>query len=132
MPCDGTPATAKAARIGGAAPNEAGGFRFPRGAIRSTIEKSNRAKLVLSAGGQEQIAKGEVDIGLFNVSEIPRAKGVVMAGPVPAAVQVYINYDAAIPAASSAVEPALALLKYFTSKSAQPRWQAAGLELARE
>jgi ABC-type molybdate transport system substrate-binding protein len=62
--------------------------------------------------------------------KIPRAEGVVMAGPVPAAVQVYINYDAAIPAAGSAVEPALALLKYFTSPSARQRWQAAGLELA--
>ncbi|HEV3372542.1 MAG TPA: substrate-binding domain-containing protein, partial [Xanthobacteraceae bacterium] len=89
-----------------------------------------KPKLVLSASGQDQIAKGEVDLGLFNVSEIPRAKGVVLAGPVPAAVQVYINYDAAIPASSSAVEPALALLKYFTAPSAQTRWQAAGLELA--
>ena len=94
------------------------------------IADAVKPKLLLSASGQEQIAKGEVDIGLFNVSEIPRAKGVVMAGSVPAAVQVYINYDAAIPAASTAVEPALALLKYFTAPSARARWQAAGLELA--
>jgi molybdate transport system substrate-binding protein len=96
------------------------------------IADAVKPKLVLSASGQELIAKGEIDIGLFNVSEIPRAKGVVMAGAVPTAVQVYINYDAAIPAASSAVEPALALLKYFTAKAALPRWQAAGLELAGE
>jgi len=89
-----------------------------------------KPKLVLSASGQDQIAKGEVDIGLFNVSEIPRAKGVVLAGPVPAAVQVYINYDAAIPTSSTAVEGALALLKYFTAPSALARWRAAGLELA--
>jgi hypothetical protein len=44
------------------------------------------------------------------------------------------NYDAAIPAAtaSTSVEPALALLKYFTAPSAQARWQATGLELAGE
>jgi ABC-type molybdate transport system substrate-binding protein len=96
------------------------------------IADTVKPKLVLSASGQELIAKGEVETGLFNVSEIPRAKGVILAGPVPAAVQVYINYDAAIPVASSAVEPALALLKYFTAKSAQARWQAAGLELAGE
>jgi molybdate transport system substrate-binding protein len=94
------------------------------------IADTVKPKLVLSASGQDQIAKGEVDIGLFNVSEIPRAKGVIMAGAVPGAVQVYINYDAAIPAASSAVEPALALLKYFTAPSAHARWQAAGLDLA--
>ncbi|HEY4403939.1 MAG TPA: substrate-binding domain-containing protein [Xanthobacteraceae bacterium] len=96
------------------------------------IADAVKPKLVLSASGQELIAKGEVETGLFNVSEIPRAKGVILAGPVPAAVQVYINYDAAIPAATSAVEPALALLKYFTAKSALPRWQGAGLELAGE
>jgi hypothetical protein len=37
---------------------------------------------------------------------------------------------AAVPAASSAVESALALLNYFISASARPRWQVAGLELA--
>jgi molybdate transport system substrate-binding protein len=89
-------------------------------------------KLMPSPAGQDKIAKGEAEIGLFNVSEIPRAKGVVLAGPVPAAVQVYIDYDAAIPATSTAVEPALALLKFFTAASARPRWQAAGLELASE
>jgi molybdate transport system substrate-binding protein len=94
------------------------------------IADAVKPKLVLSASGQDQIAKGEIDIGLFNISEIPRAKGVVLAGPVPAAVQVYINYDAAIPASSTAVEGALALLKYFTAPSALARWQAAGLELA--
>src|SRR5882757_3511687 len=53
-------------------------------------------KTKLAPNGQELIAKGEVDIGLYNVSEIPRAKGIVLAGAVPAAVQVYINYEAAV------------------------------------
>jgi hypothetical protein len=46
----------------------------------------------------------------------------------PAAVQVDINDDDAIPASSTAVEGAL--LKYFTAPAALARWQAAGLELA--
>jgi molybdate transport system substrate-binding protein len=96
------------------------------------IADAIKPKLVLSAAGQDLIAKGDVEIGLFNVSEIPRAKGVTLAGPVPAAVQVYINYDAAIPTTNAAPEPALALLKYFTAPAARPRWQAAGLELAAE
>ena len=33
------------------------------------------------ADGQALIAKGEIDLGLFNLSEIPRAPGVVRAGP---------------------------------------------------
>ena len=57
-----------------------------------------KSKTKLSKGleeGQAQIARGEIEVGLFNLSEIPRAPGVVRAGPVPAEVEVYINYDAA-------------------------------------
>ncbi len=90
----------------------------------------DRTKIVQN--GRELIAKGEVDIGLYNISEIARFPGVVSAGPVPAAVQVYINYDAAIPATNAAPEPALALLKYFARPAALPIWTKAGLELAGE
>jgi molybdate transport system substrate-binding protein len=84
------------------------------------------------AGGQALIAKGEIEIGLFNLSEIPRAPGVVRAGPVPAAVQVYINYDSAVPVTNAAPDAALALLKYFHRPAAQPVWDKAGLEVAGE
>jgi molybdate transport system substrate-binding protein len=91
-----------------------------------------KAKTRLSenlADGQALIAKGEIEIGLFNVSEIPRAPGVVRAGPVPAAVQVYIDYDSAVPATNAAPEAALALLKYFHRPASRPTWDKAGLEV---
>ena len=94
-----------------------------------------KAKTKLSeslADGQALIAKGEIDIGLFNVSEIPRAPGVVRAGPVPAAVQVYIDYDAAVPATNAAPDAALALIKYFHRPASRPVWDKAGLEVAGE
>jgi molybdate transport system substrate-binding protein len=91
-----------------------------------------KGKASSGMNGQEMIGKGEVEIGLYNVSEIPRAKGVALAGPVPAAVQVYINYDAAVPAGSPAPDAALALLTYFSQDASRPRWTAAGLELAPE
>jgi molybdate transport system substrate-binding protein len=84
------------------------------------------------AGGQERIAKGEVEIGLFNLSEIPRAPGVVRAGPVPAAVEVYINYDSAVPVTNTAPDAALALIKYFRRPASRPVWDKAGLEVAGE
>ena len=84
------------------------------------------------ANGRELIAKGEVDIGLYNLSEIARYPGVVSAGPVPAEVQVYINYDAAIPTTNTTPEPALALLKYLAQPAARPIWTKAGLEQAGE
>jgi ABC-type molybdate transport system substrate-binding protein len=84
------------------------------------------------ADGQALIAKGEIDIGLFNVSEIPRAPGVARAGPVPAAVQVYIDYDAAVPATNAAPDAALALIKYFHRPASRPVWDKAGLEVVGE
>lgn len=92
-----------------------------------------KPKTELSRGlaeGQAEIAKGAIDIGLFNVSEIPRAPGVARAGPVPAAVQVYINYEAAIPVSNATPEAALALLDYFRRAAARPVWEKAGLEIA--
>jgi molybdate transport system substrate-binding protein len=94
-----------------------------------------KAKTTLSdnlADGQALIAKGEIEIGLFNVSEIPRAPGVVRAGPVPAAVQVYIDYDSAVPATNAAPDAALALLKYFHRPASRPVWDKAGLEVVGE
>jgi molybdate transport system substrate-binding protein len=84
------------------------------------------------AGGQALIAKGDIDIGLFNLSEIPRAPGVVRAGPVPDAVEVYINYDSAVPVTNKAPDVALALLKYFQRPASRPVWDKAGLEVVEE
>lgn len=92
-----------------------------------------RSKTKLSgalADGQALIAKGDIDFGLYNLSEIPRAPGVVRAGPVPAAVQVYINYDAAVPVTNTSPEAVLALLKYFRRPASRAVWDKAGLELA--
>ena len=89
-------------------------------------------RLKPTPNGQELIAKGEIDIGLYNVSEIPRAKGVVLAGPVPAAVQVYINYDSALPASNAAPDNATALLTFFARPAYRPVWAKAGLEVVGE
>jgi molybdate transport system substrate-binding protein len=95
-----------------------------------------KPKLQLSSGNlesaQERIAKGEIELGLFNVSEIPRAPGVVRAGPVPVAVQVYINYDSAIPATNVAPEAALSLIDFFHRPASKPVWDKAGLEVVAE
>jgi molybdate transport system substrate-binding protein len=96
------------------------------------IADAVKAKTRVVPNGQELVGNGEVDIGLYNVSEIPRAKGVVLAGPVPAAVQVYINYAAAVPATNGTPEPALALLTYLAQPAARPIWTKAGLEVAAE
>jgi molybdate transport system substrate-binding protein len=96
------------------------------------LTEALKSKTIIAANGRELIAKGEVDIGLYNMSEIARYPGVVPAGPVPSAVQVYINYDSALPATNTAPEPALALLKYLARPQVRPIWINVGLEVAGE
>src|SRR5262249_15198124 len=47
----------------------------------------------LTSGG-ELVAKGEVEMGFFNLSEVP--KGVTVAGPLPGPLQGYTFYEAAV------------------------------------
>jgi molybdate transport system substrate-binding protein len=84
------------------------------------IAEEIKSKLLPHADGQGLIAKSEADLGLYNVSEIPRAKAVVLLGPVPAAV------PASSPSPSAAVE----FVKSIASPAAAPAWRAAGLEQA--
>jgi molybdate transport system substrate-binding protein len=79
------------------------------------------------APGRERIAKGEYEMGFFNVSEAV-APGVVLAGPVPAPLQMYLNYDIAVTRNAAARNEAAAFVKFVTAKAAGERWKAAGLE----
>ena len=94
-----------------------------------SIAETVKMKAILRSDGQQLIADGKVEIGLYNVSEIPRVKGVVLAGPAPAAVQVYIDYDAAVPATNAAPEAAISFLRFLSRPAARPRWEASGLEM---
>jgi len=85
-----------------------------------------------AANGQDLIASGEIEIGLYNVSEIPRAKGVVLAGAVPPSVQAYIVYDAAVPMSNATPEPALAFVHYLGRGATRAVWIKGGLEPATE
>ena len=80
--------------------------------------------------GQAMIAAREVEIGLYNVSEIGRAKGVVRGGAIPASVQVYSSFDIGIPATNATPGPALAYRDFILDPKRRARWEAAGLELA--
>jgi molybdate transport system substrate-binding protein len=85
-----------------------------------------KIKVVGLDPGQQQIAKGEIEIGFFNISEIrPFVK---FGGPVPDPLQQYTNYEAAVTAKAAAADAASALVKTIASASTQTRWKAAGLE----
>ena len=76
--------------------------------------------------GQQQIAKGEFEIGFFNISEIrPFVK---YAGPVPAPLQQYTNYDVAVTSKAAATDAAASLAKFIVGADAQAAWKSAGME----
>jgi molybdate transport system substrate-binding protein len=94
-----------------------------------------RSKLIVKAsinGGAELVAKGEADVGMYLLSEIQGIKGTVVLGPLPKEMQSYIVYGAAIPAANSTPEAALAYLKFVSDPVRQPNWTAAGFEVVRQ
>jgi molybdate transport system substrate-binding protein len=81
----------------------------------------------LAVGG-ELVAKGEVEMGFFNLSEIP--KGVTVAGPLPGPLQGYTVYEAAVLSKAGKDEAAAAFVKYLASAPASVHWTAAKLEPA--
>ena len=48
------------------------------------------------AGGVDSVAKGEVELGLFNISEIVPIKGVTLVGPLPDEHQNYLVFAGAL------------------------------------
>jgi molybdate transport system substrate-binding protein len=80
------------------------------------------------AGGVELVAKGEVELGMFNISEILPVKGARLVGPLPSELQSYITFAAAIPAGNAAPAPAQAFIKSLSGPGAREHWKAGGLE----
>ena len=82
------------------------------------------------ADSQAMIAKGEVEVGLYNVSEIPEGKGLALAGPVPAPLQIVTTYEGALMSDGSVPEAALAFIRFLAEPAARAKWIAAKLEPA--
>jgi len=78
------------------------------------------------APGGALVAKGEIEMGFFNLSEIP--SGVTVAGPIPEPLRSYTYYEAAVLAKGAAREPAAAFVKFMASAGAGKAWRDGGLE----
>jgi molybdate transport system substrate-binding protein len=80
------------------------------------------------AASQELIAKGEVEMGLYNVSEIPEGKGLQLAGPVPAPLQINTTYEGALMTDGAVPEAARSFIRFLASPEARAGWAAAKLQ----
>jgi ABC-type molybdate transport system substrate-binding protein len=85
-----------------------------------------KARAANLAEGFAMVAKGEVELALFNLVELP--PGVRLAGPVPAPLQDYTSYETAALAKGAAPAAAQAFIKLMTSAPARQTWEAASLE----
>jgi molybdate transport system substrate-binding protein len=74
--------------------------------------------------GNELIAKGEADIGLFNLVAVPYEVGVVLAGPVPQPLQLYTSYEGAVVAKAAAPDAGAAFVRFRASDRARALWTA--------
>ncbi|HEY4403267.1 MAG TPA: substrate-binding domain-containing protein [Xanthobacteraceae bacterium] len=85
-----------------------------------------KARAASLADGFAMVAKGEVELALFNLVELP--PGVRLVGPVPAPLQDYTSYETAVLAKGAAPEAAQAFIKQMTSAPARKIWEASSLE----
>ena len=111
-------------------PNQSG-EKAERILVQSGILDALKPRLKIvpgQAASQEMIAKGEVDMGLYNVSEIPEGKGLALAGPVPTLLQIKTSYEGALMSDGAVPEAARAFIRFLASNEVRAKWLAAKLE----
>jgi molybdate transport system substrate-binding protein len=100
---------------------------------RLGVAAAVNAKAALGRNGHhvaELVADGTAELGISFLSELVAINGVTIAGPLPAEVQNYTVYAAAVTATSQVQEQARALIATLTKPDASATWRAAGLEPA--
>jgi len=95
------------------------------------IADQMKTKVVYRNQGSEvadAVAKGDAEIGISFIAELAPNKGVAIAGPLPAAIQLPTSYLAAIPKGAANADPAHAFIRAMVSPSGTAVFKAAGLE----
>jgi molybdate transport system substrate-binding protein len=86
-----------------------------------------KLKLLKGAAG-EAAASGEVEIGMTQISEILPYTEAELVGPLPADIQSYTYFSAAVAVASKEQEAATALIKYLAAPAALAVIKGKGME----
>jgi molybdate transport system substrate-binding protein len=92
------------------------------------IEKEMQAKTTLGQGGYitAPVGRGEIELGIHQISEILPVKGVKLVGPLPAALQKYTVYVAAPSATTKKKAEVEAFIAHLTGPEAKGRLEKAG------
>jgi molybdate transport system substrate-binding protein len=100
---------------------------------RMGIAQEIMAKATLASSGDEVarlVAEGKCDLGVILVNEIMAALGMELAGPFPAEVQGYTEFQAAVASGSKNGEIAAGLIEFLGTPSAGKVFRAKGQEPA--
>jgi molybdate transport system substrate-binding protein len=79
-------------------------------------------------GGVNLVRDGQVEIGLFLVTEALPVKGIRLVGILPATLQGYVAYAAAVAADSAQTQAASELVKFLADPDLRAHWTRAGFE----
>jgi molybdate transport system substrate-binding protein len=99
---------------------------------RLGIAEAMKLKTQLRPGapdGLKEVAAGDIEIGIGQMSEIAAAKGVALVGPLPAELQNTLTFSAGRSTASAAAEAADAFIAHLTGRAARQKFAAAGFEV---
>ena len=102
---------------------------FPKLGIADQIKGKTRKIEADPVGGV--VAKGEVEIGFQQISELRPVKGIDIVGELPPGAQRVTVFAAGIPATSKHPESAKALIQWLASPAAYPAIKRSGLEPAK-
>ena len=97
---------------------------------RLGIADAVNAKATLAQGGYivEPVGRGEIELGIHQISEILPVPGIELVGPLPSEIQTFIVFTAAIPANAKEPTAAKALVDFLTSPRATSVLKSKGLE----
>ena len=89
-----------------------------------------KAKTQLGTGNNPvaPVGFGDVAMGVYSINEILLAKGAKLAGPLPASLQVWIRYDAAIVTGAPNPSEAKQLMTYLVGAQAKQSFASKGFE----
>jgi molybdate transport system substrate-binding protein len=79
-------------------------------------------------GGVNLVRDGEVEVGLFLVTEALPVKGIRLVGILPPDLQGYVVYRAAVAAESASSQAASDFVKFLSDPGQRQHWVAAGFE----
>jgi molybdate transport system substrate-binding protein len=101
---------------------------FPKLGIADQIKGKSRKVEAEPVG--DVVAKGEVEMGFQQISELLPLKGIDIVGELPAGAQRVTVFAAGIPVTSKHPEAAKALIRWLASPAAYPAIKKSGLEPA--